>query len=98
MYGYPGYWAIPEVNGTLLKKTWDSQNFYSSFAVGIPPKVCPFYSRKGKEDMGIPIFFLISALFVEILIIYRLDKFLWLLMLVCLSRNLKCEKKITPEL
>ena len=51
------HWAIPEINGTPpLKKTWDSQNFYSSFPVGIPKINYPFYSRKGKEDMGIPNF------------------------------------------
>ena len=49
-------WAIPENNGTPLKKTWDSHNFYSSFHVRIPVINYPFYNRKGKEDMGIPNF------------------------------------------
>ena len=49
------HWAIPEINGNPppLKKTWDSQNLYSSFPVGIPKINYPFDSRKGKEDMGI---------------------------------------------
>ena len=49
-------WAFPEINGNPLKKTWDSQNVYSSFPVGIPKTNYPFYSRKCKEDMGIPNF------------------------------------------
>ena len=51
-----GKWAIPEINGTPLKKTWDSQNFYSSFPVGIPKIDYSFHSHKGKEDMVIPNF------------------------------------------
>ena len=50
------FWAIPKINGTPLEKTWDSQNVYSSFPVGIPKINYPFHSRKGKEDMGIPNF------------------------------------------
>ena len=34
--------------------------------MGIPPKNYPFYSWKGKEDMGIPNFLLISALYLGI--------------------------------
>ena len=65
------YWfeAIPEMNGTLFKKTRDSQNFHSFlliFCCGNSSQNYPFYSWKGKNDTGIPKFLIISAFYMKI--------------------------------
>ena len=59
-------WAIPEINGTPPKKTWDSQILYSFFAVGIPPKIIFFIARRVKKTWEFPFFLLISALYLGI--------------------------------
>ena len=47
-------WAIPEIRCTPPKEDMGIPKILTTFFIGNSKKIKPFFSRKGKEGMGIP--------------------------------------------